>query len=109
MADEPNTNFTFKGYNSGQFLALMDLVEADGGQHVVGPCTPYEYPLEVQSISGRETRTMKTTGCGKEARFMVPYPSGDGGAPTMEMALVCAIDDAIGLWPRYNSIWEDNA
>ena len=63
-------------YTPDQFLALMEVVEAQGGVHLVDPCKPGEYFLDREDYRGNlKKRKFYTAGCNRAARFLVPYTS----------------------------------
>lgn len=101
----PNENHVFKGYSPDDFLVLMERIESDGGQHLPGVCRGSKYKLEVPTHKGRRKEQFFTTGCLNESRFLVPYqaPEGDEALAAQGMAVVCAVDDAVGLWPRFQN------
>lgn len=120
-------------YSPDEFLQLMEAVEAQGGAHSSEPCKPRNYKLRMPKPGNATVRVWKnftTTGCGAEARFVVPYDPTQpvsikhkGQTSTDEpteselaamvdrgagMAAVCAVDDSLGLWPRFaNTSQED--
>lgn len=85
------------------------------------------YPIDEDNPTGpKASRKFKTTGCHRRANFLVPlldeeyfldedtltgplFDFNDGKHPvavmsdgeTPALAKVCAVDDAMGLWPRF--------
>lgn len=120
-------------YSPDNFLRLMEEVESQGGAHSSDACMPQPFRIKLPeegNPSKRVWKTRYTSGCRAEARFLVPYdpttpvtvehkgvethdePSETELAGMNErdagMAVVCAVDDAMGLWPRFaNVIQED--
>ena len=87
-------------YIPDQFLALMEVVEAQGGVHLVDPCKPGEYFLDREDYRGNlKKRKFYTAGCNRAARFLVPYTSDIDEAEHTLVA--CAVDDGMGAWPRF--------
>jgi hypothetical protein len=119
-------------YHPDDFLNLIEEVENQGGVHLSGEiCKGHvlrmNLPLDEDDPSGpKVNKKVITTGCNRRAKFMVPllpeayfddewythpdFDFNDGSNPTALMsdgesfALVkaCAVDDAMGLWPRFN-------
>ena len=80
-----------------QFLTLMERVEEQGGVHIKDHCVPRRYVLKVPTPDGYERkRSVYTTGCGQDSRFVIPY--GEGGN-----LIACANDDRMDLWPRFQA------
>lgn len=123
-------------YNPDDFLRLMEEAERQGGAHLPDRCEPGSYDLDMPNGSGRRTtKTVKTSGCGQETQFVLPYdpaqkveipgyggPENADGEPktatvsandakAMNQRLaglltVCAVDDNVGLWPRFANVVE---
>ncbi len=98
-------------YHPDDFLRLIGKVEEEGGAQADGKCVGRK--LRLKNEKGMLTEFL-TTGCQKEARFLVPYSkppfptaAGQGLGPrapkAVGVALVCAVDDDMGLWPRFKS------
>ena len=60
-------------------------------------CTGHEIEYKIGTVK----RNVKTTGCGNQAIFAVSYQSDDRAIPGPGFARVCAVDDAVGAWPRF--------
>ena len=87
-------------YSPDAFLALMEQVEDQGGIHLKDRCVPRRYVLPREGSDGKKrNRTYFTTGCNADARFLVPY-DGENGPRS---AVVCAVDDEMGKWPRFQN------
>lgn len=69
----------------------------DGGADLPDTCTGHEIAYKI----GKVTRPVRTAGCGNQSLFAVPYQSEDRVIPGPAFARVCAVDDAVGAWPRY--------
>lgn len=120
-------------YSPDNFLRLMDEAERQGGAHSSDVCKPQNYKLKMPvpgNPSKRKWRNYTTTGCGSEARFLIPYdpskpvtvqhkgvttedrPTESSRAAMNErgagMAVVCAVDDAMGLWPRFAHVIQED-
>jgi hypothetical protein len=107
---------------SDTFINLLEEVERQGGELLPETCLPSEYIITVNKPHGGvKKRKVLTTGCGKEMRLEIPYdPSakvtvpgvatrqspnpepvahdGDHGQGTV---IVCAEDDGVHFWPRF--------
>lgn len=89
-------------FHPDDFLALMSLVEAGGGALADGLCIGQKFRLKQPNVKGdARYQEFFTTGCGKETRFLVPYKK--QGADSTGLAVVCAQDDNMGMWPRYKA------
>lgn len=104
--------------NPDQMLELMELVENQGGEQAAGRCQPSKFSLKMEGPDGvRRAKDFLTTGCGHESRFLIPYSKPDealGGNAVAALggnavskgsegtAVVCAHDDRMDLWPRFN-------
>ena len=95
----------------------MEHVEGAGGTLLPEPCRPLKFRLKQpdQKSGGMKWTNLYTTGCGREARFAIPYklPAGARGDRMKErgggVVLACAVDDDIGKWPRFSgAIQEDS-
>lgn len=92
-------------------LALIERVEAQGGEQASGRCQPSKFSLKMQGPDGVErSKDFLTTGCGNESRFLVPYTKPDkalAGNATAKGAegtvVVCANDDRMDLWSRFQA------
>ncbi len=88
-------------YTADEFYRLMEAVEEQGGSHIDEVHDPvYHKKLTGDMIKGHEM-----TYCGEMAQFEIPYFGLDlkGKELPEQKLIVCAIDDRIGLWPRYAS------
>ena len=84
-------------YHPDDFLALIDEVRAQGGADPPDPCTGHEIAYKIGTV----TRPVKTTECGHQSVFAVSYESPDRVLPGPAFARCCAVDDAMGAWPRF--------
>lgn len=118
-------------YEQQDFLDLISEVERQGGELLERRCQGRT--IRQQSGSGIQAYTANTTGCRKQSMFDVMYledhqvKMGDpgrfkpiprprkhiertGGFSTTtepQFATVCAIDDSMGLWPRFQHVVSD--
>lgn len=117
-------------YHPDDFLFLIEEAEVQGGVHLSGEvCKPgvlrMNLPLDENNPQGPKiNKKVLTTGCNRHGKFMIPLlpdyyiedlasdPSldfddvdnpnalmSDGVTPAL--VKVCAVDDAMGLWPRF--------
>lgn len=85
-------------YSSDEFLRLMEAVENQGGEHLDKLCTVRRF-----EFSGDKIKPVSLPGCGNNSIFEIPYAAGDknGRNKGMQTVTVCAVDDAVGYWPRF--------
>lgn len=95
-------------YHPDDFLRLAEEVENQGGAMLNDPCLPETYRLKVPDPDGAlRWADYTTSGCLKDARFVVTYdlPAGEEGdrmaARGGGFATLCAVDDDMGKWPRF--------
>lgn len=104
-------------YNPDDFLNLIEEAEAQGGVHLSEKCQPQSfrlmYPVDENrpEASQKRSKRFTTTGCNRQAKFLVPLlPDAymaehgidfDPVATEPALVKVCAVDDAMGLWPRF--------
>jgi len=95
-------------YHPDDFLRLIALVEDAGGAAAEGACKGTKFRLKRPNSKG-ESRYQEffTSGCGKEARFLVPYQKPKGGSTGL--AVVCAQDDNMGMWPKFRAAIEEDS
>lgn len=87
-------------YSQLEFLRLMEEVEFQNGVHLDRDCVPSTFRMKSKP-NGPE-RTYETSSCGNTTMFQVPYAQEDkGGVVTHAAVTVCAVDDDMGLWPRF--------
>jgi hypothetical protein len=114
-------------YHPDDFLALSSAVLDDGGQMLEDSCEGTEFRLRFESgPMGRPIwKRYKTAHCNQVARFDVPYdpteavviedeetgamvvndaPAKPESVPPPKHARVCAVDDAMGRWPRFKDV-----
>jgi hypothetical protein len=94
-------------YTRSQFFSLMQAVEDQGGDHLDRTCEspPYFFkqfeasPVEDDawkfSFTG-STKKVTFPSCGHSALFAVPFLD-----DPEEKVTVCAVEDSMGLWPRF--------
>lgn len=82
-------------YPQDQFFRLMEEIEFQDGVHLDATCeNRYVTPLTGDKVKGVEVAM-----CGENALFEVPYEP--LGSDTISKVRVCAVDDRVGLWPRF--------
>lgn len=118
-------------FHPEDFQALSEAIEKEGGIALKEACEPKEFKLKVPDFRGHKvTKRYYTTGCGFSAKFELPYNPGlhirlredddnfvepvvvvdhPGEKGPEKLVKVCAVDDAIGLWPRYTEIVSDRS
>lgn len=83
-------------YNMDEFYRLMESIEDQGGEHLELTHDPV-FHIE---LTGPHVKGEEVLYCGESAMFAIPYePLGHEG--TMDSITVCAVDDAVGRWPRF--------
>ena len=100
-------------YHPEDFLRLTEAIEDVGGAIVVNPCRGRKYRIKMPAAGGKSKWEDKlTSGCGNETQFLVPYrPPGtikDAGEGP-HTALVCAVCDELGKWPRFAHVIEEDS
>ena len=84
-------------YNRDEFFRLMEAIEEQGGDHL-DEIHEHVYIPDLINNSGR--KGIEALNCGASALFEIPYESvGEHGMLTTAKA--CAVDDRLGLWPRF--------
>jgi hypothetical protein len=76
------------------FFPLLEVVEAEGGASLPGPCKATR--IEELSKPGDQCYTH---GCGEETRMQLPYEDDDGDE---QFVTVCVNADLMERWPRLN-------
>jgi hypothetical protein len=104
-------------YNPDDFLRLMEAIEAIGGAHCEKPCVGTKYKIQLPNAQNVLKWNDKfTTACNQQTRFLVPYKR--PGAPTEKMkeeesdrglVTVCAVDDSMGRWPRFQKLMQEDS
>jgi hypothetical protein len=91
-------------YDEEEFFRLMGEVQRQGGQHLD---ETHEHVYHPKYSGDKTTEGQKPSGvlkyCNSNALFDVPYLNPDRSvSPTASESIkVCAVDDCIGLWPRF--------
>lgn len=118
-------------YHPDDFLALSDEVENQGGYVQPDECTPVEFRRKWKDGGWKRDHT---AGCGMPARFGITYdPSepvhietaayDEQGNKLYDVvidhpgeqiegaayAAVCAVDDDMGRWPRFEHVIEEGS
>lgn len=88
-------------YTEQQFVRLMEMVEAEGGEHLDEQCKGRRF--EISGEPYLKTQRVTLPYCGNSALFEIPYekPVDGTNAAVLDKVRVCALDDMVGLWPRY--------
>ena len=108
-------------YHPDDFLALAERVQEEGGAVLDEPCTGRAFRIKKPVNGKMQWRNARTTHCDLTARMAITYDPtqhvrirddddvilaehpGEAGRPE-PLAIVCAVDDAMGLWPRYAGV-----
>lgn len=99
-------------YSPDDFLTLLEEVERQGGVHLPDPCTAPSIRMKQPDAAGNlKWKEVFLTGCGKDARFALPYePAAESAKDRQAMiergagfVTACAVDDDMGKWPRFAS------
>lgn len=110
-------------YHPDDFVALCYQIETEAGTLLNENCSGKEIRLKVPDPSGKlRWKRFQTTHCGQNAKAEIPYD------PSLHVRLmddddpevcivehrgenlpkgsvkVCTVDDAVGLWPRYQGV-----
>lgn len=113
-------------YHPDDFLALTDEVERQGGFIQPDPCMPTEFRRRFKDGTWKRDHT---AGCGYQARFGVSYDPTDpvyfvscddhGNRVVIDhpgekvegtaYIAVCAVDDDMGRWPRFQNVIEEDS
>lgn len=89
--------------NDDRFIALVERIEADGGELLLETHVAMPIIYEIPKKRGNGTRKVEVmgAGCGHEALFAIPYDVGDGDTLTQSKVKLCAICDGLDLTPRF--------
>lgn len=103
-------------YHPDDFYRLMEAVEEAGGMQIERRCEPTKIRLKAPNARGEmKPKTFFTAGCQQNALFAVPYevPQGRLGTKMQKagagVAIVCAVDDDMGRWPRFAHVIEEDS
>lgn len=93
----------------------MEEVEYQGGVHLDATCDNQEYEWvgegEVtQAAAAGAGGGISLDNCGNASLFIVPYAREPKAGNTAEMGevRVCAVDDDLGRWPRFQHVIEES-
>lgn len=110
-------------YDPDDFVKVCNQVEAEGGTFPPEACEGKRIRYRIPRARGKhEWRERWTSHCGMHAKLGIPYDptmhvrlrdedddtlfivdhEGEKGDPGV--AIVCANDDCVGLWPRYAGV-----
>lgn len=87
-------------YDPDTFFALADMIEDIGGAHLDEMCDARTF----DEFSGAgKSKPLILAGCGESALFEFPYQahSLDGEGLGVYPIKLCAVDDAVGAFPRF--------
>jgi hypothetical protein len=86
-------------YSQDEFLDIMSQVDREGGDHLDKVCKHRRY-----TFSGPKQKPVILPGCGNSTLFEIPYDL-EPATNVLEKGKigVCAVDDAMGAWPRYGA------
>jgi hypothetical protein len=88
-------------YQQDEFFALMEQVEDQGGDHLPERCKAQRY-----TFTGDQIKPVTLPSCGNETLFSIPYV-GEKDKPSA--ITVCAVDDNMGMWPRFAGVMNDDS
>lgn len=123
-------------YHPDDFMRLMEEAERQGSAHLNDYCEPKKFRQPQPTPKGMRETDLFTHGCNQQTKFMVPYdparhviipayngpddPDGDNITHTVSVkennavmnrgggfATVCASGDAMGRWPRFAKVIEE--
>jgi hypothetical protein len=81
-------------YEQAEFFRLMESIENQGGVHLD---EAHENVFHTK-LAGDHVKGIEIGYCNESALFEVPYTGEDGVVTDIR---VCAVDDRMGLWPRF--------
>lgn len=85
-------------YKRNEFMRLLEALEDQGGTHLDELCEDRYFT----EFAGPRVKGFELPMCGEMSVMEVPYDRrGDGDAIERGTVKVCAVDDAVGLWPRF--------
>jgi hypothetical protein len=115
-------------FHPEDFQALCYAVEKERGALLMEPCKGRSLRYKLPDPKGRRSwRFYQTTHCNNSSRMEIPYnPAATvriydpeepdviivdhAGEPKRDAkATVCAVDDCVGLWPRYRHLMSDRS
>lgn len=109
-------------FHPQDFTALSNQVEKELGRLLARVCEGVSVRYKLPDAKGRRSwKTVQTCHCNNAALMEIPYNpalrvriydgetlvvdhSGEKQPKTQARALVCAVDDCVGLWPRYQHL-----
>jgi hypothetical protein len=114
-------------YHPDDFVALSLAVEEEGGRCLAEPCVGEEFRLKQPAVGRKVWKRFRTANCGTSAKMSLPYDPSlyirlmddeDDGVTLVEHpgeklskreVIVCAVDDAVGLMPRFAGVVSDRS
>lgn len=95
-------------YSQDEFLELMERVEYQGGSFLDDVHEKRVVRIPKQAEKGR--RSTIELGCGHQSLFEIPYElENPGPAGELGIIRVCAVEDDVGKWPRFQKEPEDGS
>lgn len=108
-------------YHPDDFIALSAAVEEEGGKLLAEQCNGKVFRLKQPDTAGQlRWKRFQTTHCDTSARMELEYDARShiclhddddvvlvdhpGEKISGGTVKVCAVDDAVGLWPRYAGV-----
>lgn len=85
-------------YTVDQLSSLIEEVEAQGGEIIEEMCSSKTYEL-----TGDKLKPVTLAGCGEFTLMEIPYEARNtkGDEIGFQPVRVCAVDDNVGMWPRF--------
>lgn len=103
-------------FHPDDFDRLAAEVERQGGTSLPGAHNARRIYMKAVGPDGTEKhQDAFTIGCGREARFLVPYglPQSKLGKAMEKRGAgiveVCAVDDDMGKWPRFQDAMKEDS
>lgn len=94
-------------YSQEDFIELIEAVEEQGGTHLDEDCAKKVVLVKKRVPRGKTSR-FALARCGNASLFEIPYELEDTGtAGEVGIIRVCAVDDNVGAWPRFNKPQEE--
>jgi hypothetical protein len=113
-------------YAPDDFTRLSNLVIQEGGKCLEDECVGTMVKYKIPTDDGGHVWSRRwTTHCNFAARMEIPYDGGlhirlyddhsnklvdhTGETGSAKLVTVCAVDDCVGLWPRYQDVVSDKS
>lgn len=89
-------------YDEKEFFSLLKEIKKQGGVHLDDEV--HEHVYHPHFVGPKSAKGYTQTYCNSVALFDIPYLEQDNTvSPAIESIKVCAVDDCIGLWPRFKA------